>query len=82
MPNSKFKLHRMHIKELRPPNFKKKKTSLGSNCPVLDCSSLKVVSTTFILVCFFSLKESTCEARKNILYFTSKALFVLKKIKF
>ena len=43
---------------------------------------LKVVSATFSLVCFLSLKKSTCETRKNIFYFTSKALFVLEKIKF
>ena len=42
---------------------------------------LKVVSATFLLVCFLSLKESFCETRKNIFYFTSKALFALEKIK-
>ena len=31
---------------------------------------------------FLSLKESTCETKKNVFYFTSKALFVLEKIKF
>ena len=30
---------------------------------------------------FLSLEESTCEIRKNVLHFSSKALFVLKKIK-
>ena len=35
-----------------------------------------------LLVCFFSLKESTCETRKNVFYFTSRVLFVLEKIKF
>ena len=43
---------------------------------------LKVVSTTFLLVCFVCLKESTCETRKNVFYFTSKALLVLEIIKF
>ena len=43
---------------------------------------LKVVSATFWLVCFLSLKESTEETRKNVFYCTSKALFVLEKIKF
>ena len=43
---------------------------------------LKVVSATFLLVCFLSLNKSTCQCRKNVFYFTSKALFVLKKIKF
>ena len=28
------------------------------------------------------LKESTCETRKNVFYFTSKALFVIEIIKF
>ena len=41
-----------------------------------------VVSATFVLVCFLSLNESTCQSRKNVFYFTSKALFILKKIKF
>ena len=31
---------------------------------------------------FLSLKETTCETRKNVSYFTSNALFVIKKIKF
>ena len=55
---------------------------------ILVCSTscfhqtLKVVSATFLLVYFVSLKESTCETRKNAFYFTSKALFVLEIIKF
>ena len=36
---------------------------------------------TFFVSLFLGLKESTCEARKNDFYFTSKALFALKKIK-
>ena len=44
--------------------------------------TLKVVSTIFLLVCFLSLNESTCQTRKSVFYFTSKALFVLEKIKF
>ena len=43
---------------------------------------LKVVFTTFLLVCFLSVKESTCKTRKNDFYFTSKALLILEKIKF
>ena len=43
---------------------------------------LKVVSTTFLLVCFLSLNKNTCQSRKNVFYFTSKALFVHEKIKF
>ena len=43
---------------------------------------LKVVSTTFLLVCFSGLKESTCETWKNVFYFTSKTLFVLEKMFF
>ena len=37
---------------------------------------IKVASATFLVVCVVRLKESTCEARKNIFYFTSKAPFV------
>ena len=43
--------------------------------------NLKVVSATFLLICFVYLKESTCETRKNVFYFTSKALFILEIIK-
>ena len=42
---------------------------------------LKVVSTKFLLVYFLDLKESTCETRENVFYFTSKALFFLELIK-
>ena len=38
--------------------------------------SLKVVSTTFLLVCFVCLKEKTCETRENVFYFTSKVHFI------
>ena len=43
---------------------------------------LKVVPATFLLICFVCLKDSTCETRKNVFYFTSKALFVLEIIRF
>ena len=49
-----------------------------SHCSV----TLKLVSVTFLLVCFESLIESTYEIRKNAFYFTMKALFVLEIIKF
>ena len=44
--------------------------------------NLKVVSATFVLVCFLSLNESTFQTGKNVFYLTLKALFVLEKIKF
>ena len=50
------------------------KAKLGDN-------SLKVVSATFLLVCFSSLKESNYETWENIFYFNSKALFILEKTK-
>ena len=43
---------------------------------------LKVVSATFLLVCFVCLKERTWETRKNVFYLSSKALFVLEITKF
>ena len=43
---------------------------------------LKVVSATFLLVCFLSLNESTFQTRKEKMFFISKALFVLEIIKF
>ena len=44
--------------------------------------SLKVLSATFLLVCFLDLNKSTCQTREKVFYFTSKTLFVLEKIKF
>ena len=41
------------------------------NKHVLQNSRLKVVSATFLLVCFSSLEESTYEIWKNVFYFTS-----------
>ena len=45
-------------------------------------NGLKLVFTKFLVVCFLSLKESTCETGKNVSYFTLKAPFILVKIKF
>ena len=56
--------------------------SVDVNQETTTLYNLKVVSATFLLVCFLSLNKSTCKTRKNVFYFTSKALFVLKKIKF
>ena len=44
--------------------------------------TLKVLSAIFLLACFVTLKESTCEAKKTVFYFTSKALFALEINKF
>ena len=43
---------------------------------------LKAVSAIFLLVCFLSHNNSTCQTRKNAFYFISKALFFLETIKF
>ena len=45
-------------------------------------NNLKVVSATFVLVCFLSLNKSTLETRKKKFYFIFKALIVLEKTKF
>ena len=50
--------------------------------PLVSNTSLKVVPTTFVLVYFLSLNQSTCQTRKNVFYSNSKALLVLGKIKF
>ena len=42
--------------------------------------NLKVVTTTFLLVCFIGLKKSTCETKKNVFCFALKALFILEII--
>ena len=34
----------------------------------IPSKSLKVVAATFLLVCFLSLKEITCEIKKNVLF--------------
>ena len=49
--------------------------------PKKSCSSLNVVPATFFLVWLACPTESTYEVRKNIFYFTSKALFVLEVFK-
>ena len=46
----------------------------------LFLKSLKVMSTTFLLVCCSSQKESNCATWKSIFYF--KALFISEKIKY
>ena len=43
---------------------------------------LKVVSATFLPVYFACLRESTCETKRNVFYFTSKSIFVPEIIKF
>ena len=43
---------------------------------------LKVVSATFLLVCFVSLKDAISETKRNVFYFTSKAFFIPETIKF
>ena len=53
------------------------KTSYSS----ISSICLKVVSATLLLVYFLSPKESFCETRKNVSYFTSKTLFTLEKNK-
>ena len=64
-----------NVKNLVPNFFDKEKYVLLSENVQLY---LKVVSATYLLVCFLSLNNSTCQTRKNVFYFTSKALFVLK----
>ena len=54
------------------------------NISLIFCTSftLKAVAVAFLLDCFPSLKESTCETWKKVSYFNSKALFILKKSNF
>ena len=52
------------------------------NVASLSLYALNAVSARFLLVCFVRLKESTFEVRKNVFYFTLKALFVLEIIRF
>ena len=43
--------------------------------------SLKAAYPTILLVCFLSLKGSTCKTWKNTFYFTLKVLVIHEKIK-
>ena len=52
------------------------------NILLISVSINSIVSPTFLLVSFVCLKESTCETRENVFYFTFKALLVLQVIKF
>ena len=42
----------------------------------MKLKGLTVVSATFLQASFVCLKDRTCEASKNVFYFTSKALFI------
>ena len=42
---------------------------------IIPKNHLKVVSATCLVVCFLSLKESTCETWKNVFYFTPLSFF-------
>ena len=53
-----------------------------SNRKKISNEDFKVVSATFLLLCFSSPKKSNCETWKNVFYFSSKALFVLGKVTF
>ena len=45
---------------------------------LIKLGALKVVPATLLLVWFLSLNKRTCQTRKNVFYFTSKALFSRK----
>ena len=51
-------------------------------CKQIWLGDLEVVSASFLLVCFLSQKESTCETRRNVFYISSKAFSFLEKTKF
>ena len=57
------------------------KVKLKNNKSMSD-TTFKGVSATFLLVCFVYLNKSTCETKKNVIYFTSKVLSVFEIIKF
>ena len=76
-------LHAMLNSHCKAEHYKKKKhKKIKAYKRCLLIVDLKVVSATFMLVYFLNLNESPCQTRKNAFYFTSKALFILKKIKF
>ena len=84
MPARKHRLN--YSNQLRRTNYDniikilptiKNSTGLQSD-PTGNVINLKVVSATFLVVCFVCLNDSTFETRKNVFYFTSKTLFVLE----
>ena len=58
--------------------FSEAGTLAKTKCKTVVKGCVPYISASLIL----SLNDSTCQTRKNIFYFTSKALFVLVKIKF
>ena len=54
----------------------------GKIQPAIDQMIVKGYVCYIFAGLFFKSNGSTCQARKNIFYFTSKALFILKKTKF
>ena len=56
--------------------------NMQGNFQICISEPLKVVPATFLLVCFVCLKDSTFKTRKNVFYFTWKALFVFEIIRF
>ena len=59
------------------------KIKISDNCFNFIGGEIFKGCVCYILASFFlSLKDSTCQTRKNAFYFTSRALFILDKIKF
>ena len=48
----------------------------------LGADYLKVVSTTFLLVCFLNLNESTCQTREDVFISLQKLFRFLRKSSF
>ena len=78
-----------HLMELRKIKFSKYLNFCRSDSPMIEpCDFysnpvtwrlLKVVSATFWLVFFLSLKESTCEIWKNIFFISLQNLFLFAR---
>ena len=82
LPDTRLQILLSHFARLREPFSELRKTNKQEQQKYEFKNLSKVVSATFLLVCFLNLNESTCQTRENAFYFTSKALFVLEKIKF
>ena len=64
------------------PVFDRKYSFWANLVPKFKIVSLKIVSVTFLLVCFLDLKESTCKTRRMVFILLQKFYSFLRKSSF
>ena len=78
--NNQPDINKMYLYAKDP--FEAKYQYLINKCEKVGLDHFKGCARYIFASLFLSLNKSTCHNRKNVFYFTSKALFVLEKIKF